>query len=81
MIKGSPSSYVTGVMEWTLTESQSNIQGRTGSNACAFIASLMVKWMKGCLLWPFVRVFPEPHFEQQQDPRDKVAHGALCDIL
>ena len=29
----------------------------------------------------FVRVFPEPHFEQQQDPGDEVAHGALCDIL
>ena len=53
LIKGSPSSYVAGVVEWTFTESQSTIQGRTGSNACAFIALLMGKqWMEGHLLWP-----------------------------
>lgn len=53
LIKGSPSSYVASVVEWTFTESQSTIQGRTGSNACAFIALLMGKqWMEGHLLWP-----------------------------
>ena len=38
MIKGNASSYVAGVVEWTFAESQSSIQGRTGGNACAFIA-------------------------------------------
>lgn len=53
LIKGSPSSYVAGVVEWTFTESQSNIQGRTGSNACAFIALIMGKiWIRGSLHWP-----------------------------
>ena len=53
LIKGSPSSYVAGIVEWTFPESQSNILGRTGSNACAFIALLMGKvWMGGHLLWP-----------------------------
>lgn len=53
LIKGSPSSYVAGVVEWTFTESPSTIQGRTGSNACTFIALLMGKqWMEGHLLWP-----------------------------
>ena len=53
MIKGNASSYVAGVVEWTFAESQSSIQGRTGSNACAFIALIMGKmWMNGSLLWP-----------------------------
>lgn len=60
LIKGSPSSYVAGIMEWTFTESQSNIQGRTGSNACAFIALLMGKvCMGGHLPWPTGDNLPE----------------------
>lgn len=34
-------SYLSGVIEWTFSESQSDIQGRTGSNACVFIALYM----------------------------------------
>lgn len=42
------------------TESQSNIQGRTGSNACAFIALIMGKiWIRGSLLWPRGDCLPE----------------------
>lgn len=60
VIKGRPSSYVAGVLEWTFTESQSNIQGRTGSNACAFIALIMGKiWIRGSLLWPRGDCLPE----------------------
>lgn len=60
LIKGNPSPYVAGVVEWTFTESQSNIQGRTGSNACAFIALLMgQKWIQGSLLWPRGDNLPE----------------------
>ena len=60
-MKGRPSSYVGGVVEWTFTESQSNIQGRTGSNACAFIALIMGKiWIRGSLLWPRGDCLPEP---------------------
>ena len=40
--------------------SQSNIQGRTGSNACAFIALLMGKiWTEECLAWPRGDYLPE----------------------
>ena len=61
MIKGNSSSYVAGVVEWTFAESQSSIQGRTGSNACAFIALIMGKmWMNGGLLWPRDALLPEP---------------------
>ena len=61
MIKGNPSSYVAGVVEWTFAESQSSIQGRTGSNACAFIALIMRKmWINGGLLWPRDVLLPEP---------------------
>ena len=60
LIKGTPSSYVAGVVEWTFAESQSNIQGRTGSNACAFIALIMGKiWISGSLLWPRDHSLPE----------------------
>ena len=60
LIKGNPSSFVPGVVEWTFQESQSNIQGRTGSNACAFIALLMGKsCMEGGLLWPRGDYLPE----------------------
>jgi len=60
LIKGGPSPYVAGVVEWTFTESQSDIQGRTGSNACAFIALLVGKmWMEGHLLWPMGDRLPE----------------------
>jgi len=42
-----------GVVEWTFAESPSNIQGRTGSNAHAFISLIMGKiWITGSLLWP-----------------------------
>ena len=61
MIKGNASSYVAGVVEWTFAESQSSIQGRTGSNACAFIALIMRKmWINGGLLWPRDVLLPEP---------------------
>ena len=57
----SSSSYVAGVVEWTFAESQSIIQGRTGSNACAFIALIMGKmWINGGLLWPRDVLLPEP---------------------
>ena len=60
LIKGSPSSYVAGVVEWTFEESQSNIQGRKGSNACAFIALIMGKiWIRGSLHWPRGDCLPE----------------------
>lgn len=36
-------SYLSGVIEWTFSGSQSDIQGRTGSNACVFIALYMGK--------------------------------------
>lgn len=36
-------SYLSGVIEWTFSESQSDIQGRTGSNAGVFIALYMGK--------------------------------------
>ena len=49
---------MVAVVEWTFTESQSNIQGRTGSNACAFIALLIgKKWIEGHLLWPTRTIF------------------------
>ena len=52
-IKGQASVYAQGVLEWNFPESQSNVQGRSGSNACAFIALLMGKvWTDGCLLLP-----------------------------
>lgn len=61
MIKGNASSYVAGVVEWTFAESQSSIQGRTGSDACAFISLIMGKmWMNGNLLWPRDVLLPEP---------------------
>lgn len=42
-ITGHNSSYLSGITEWTFSESQSDIQGRTGSNACVFIALYMGK--------------------------------------
>ena len=40
-------------MGWAFPESQSNIQGQSGSNACAFIALLMGNvWTSGCLQFP-----------------------------
>ncbi len=52
-IKGRTSLYGTALLEWCFRESQSNVQGRSGSNACAFIALLMGKvWTEGRLLWP-----------------------------
>lgn len=42
-IRASTSSNLTGVTEWSFSESQSDIQGRTGSNACVFIALYMGK--------------------------------------
>ena len=36
-IRASSSSYLTGVTEWSFSESQSDIQGRTGSNACVLL--------------------------------------------
>ena len=44
-IRGHNSSYLSGVIEWSFSESQSDIQGRTGSNACVFIALYMGKFM------------------------------------
>ena len=42
---------MSGVIEWTFSESQSDIQGRTGSNACVFIALCMGKLFFH-LSWP-----------------------------
>ena len=57
-IKESNSTYVRGITEWSFDKSQSNIEGRTGSNACVFIALHMGKlcytqnltWSTGDLL-------------------------------
>ena len=57
----SSSSYVAGVVEWIFAESQSSIQGRTGNNACAFIALIMGKmWINGSSPWPRDVPLPEP---------------------
>lgn len=59
-IKGSNCSYLSGVMEWTFKESQSDIQGRTGSNACVFIALHMGKLcFERNLTWPTGDLLPE----------------------
>ena len=52
-IRASTSSNLTGVTEWGFSESQSDIQGRTGSNACVFIALYMGKLcFENNLAWP-----------------------------
>ena len=52
-ITGHNSSYLSGVIEWTFSESQSDIQDRTGSNACVFIALYMGKLCsQRKLSWP-----------------------------
>ena len=57
----SSSSYVAGVVEWILAESQSSIQGRTGNNACAFITLIMGKmWINGSSPWPRDVLLSEP---------------------
>ena len=57
----SSSSYVAGVVEWIFAESQSSIQGRTGNNACAFIALIMGKmWINGSSPWPRDILLPKP---------------------
>lgn len=59
-MKGLDSSHLSGVMEWTFSESQSDIQGRTGSNACVFIALLMGKLsIERKLTWPTGDLLPE----------------------
>ena len=58
-IRGSTSSDLTGVTEWSFTESQSDIQGRTGSNACVFIALYMGKLcFENNLAWPSGNLLP-----------------------
>lgn len=58
--KGSDSSYFSGVMEWTFSASQSDIQCITGSNACVFIALLMGKLsFERNLTWPTSDLLPE----------------------
>ena len=53
------SSYLSGVIEWTFSESQSDIQGRTGSNACVFIALCMGKmFFEQHLSWPSGNCLP-----------------------
>ena len=59
-IRASSSSYLTGVTEWSFSESQSDIQGRTGSNACVFIALYMGKLcFENNLAWPSGNLLPE----------------------
>lgn len=59
-IKGSNSTYVLGITEWSFVECQSNIQGRTGSNACVFIALHMGKLCYARnLTWPTGDLLPE----------------------
>lgn len=53
LIKGQLSSHSPQVIEWTFSESQSDIGGRTGSNACCFIALYM-----GCLMHTSNLVWP-----------------------
>ena len=51
----------SGVLEWSLAESQSDIQGRTGSNACVFIALNMGKLcFNKKIPWPNGNILPEP---------------------
>lgn len=59
-IRGSNSTYVPGITEWSFVECQSNIQGRTGSNACVFIALHMGKLCHARnLTWPIGDLLPE----------------------
>ena len=54
------SSYVAGVVEWIFAESKSSIQGRTGNDACAFIALIMGKMgINGSSPWPRDVLLPE----------------------
>ena len=58
-IRGSTSSDLTGVTEWSFIEPQSDIQGRTGSNACVFIALYMGKLcFENNLAWPSGNLLP-----------------------
>ena len=59
-IKGSNSIYMPGITEWSFVECQSNIQGRTGSNACVFNALHMGKLCSARnLSWPTGDLPPE----------------------
>lgn len=59
-IRASTSSHLSGVTEWSFNESQSDIQGRTGSNACVFIALYMGKLcFENNLAWPSGNLLPE----------------------
>jgi len=52
-VPGLTSVTFSNVTEWFLNESQSNINGRSGSNACVFIALSMGKVLKGTdFEWP-----------------------------
>jgi len=53
LLQGHTSPYSQDVTEWKLSESQSNIGGRSGSNACVFIALYTGKLiMQRNLEWP-----------------------------
>lgn len=48
-------------LEWSFTESEADIQGRTSSNACVFIALNMGKLcFDRKLSWPSGNILPEP---------------------
>ena len=53
MITTSSSPFLTGVLEWSISESQADIMGRTGSNAGVFIVLYMGKLcVQKNLTWP-----------------------------
>ena len=67
-IKGCASPYCKDVMEWTLAESQSDIEGRVGSNACVFIALYMGKLcIEKNLLWPTSDCVSKPLMESLKE--------------
>lgn len=52
-ISGNPSIHTPNAIEFVFDESQSNIGGRQGSNACCFIALYMGRLVHtSCLTWP-----------------------------
>lgn len=60
MITASSSPFLTGILEWSIKESQADIMGRAGSNACVFIALYMGKFcVQKNLTWPTGNLFTE----------------------
>lgn len=80
-MKGCASPYCKDVMEWTLAESQSDILGRVGSNACVFIARYMGKLcIERNLLWPTSDCVSESLIESLKEAMIKgnEIHDRLC---